>query len=107
MGELAADFAPAHPSGDESNGGQQPREVVTRVRDYMKANKLSQCQISQATQISQAVISQWREIISIQTSILVLCERLNISLILLDLCFLSVRTPNERTIVAGYDTSTY
>lgn len=97
----------AQGSGDESNGGQQPREVVTRVRDYMKANKLSQCQISQATQISQAVISQWREIISIQTSILVLCERLNINLILLDLCFLSVRTPNERTIVAGYDTSTY
>jgi len=46
-------------SADDSSGGQQPREVVTRVRDYMKANKLSQCQISQATQISQAVISQW------------------------------------------------
>ena len=49
------------PAADDSSGGQQPREVVTRVRDYMKANKLSQCQISQATQISQAVISQWRE----------------------------------------------
>lgn len=48
-------------AADDSSGGQQPREVVTRVREYMKANKLSQCQISQATQISQAVISQWRE----------------------------------------------
>jgi len=48
-----------HSPADDSNGGQQPREVVTRVRDYMKVNKLSQCQISQATQISQAVISQW------------------------------------------------
>jgi len=29
-------------SGDDGAGGQQPREVVIRVRDYMRANKLSQ-----------------------------------------------------------------
>eukprot|EP01050_Picozoa_sp_SAG11_P003821 SAG11_NODE_226_length_12046_cov_14.694568_4_plen_252_part_00 len=35
------------------------RRLVCKVRDFMRRNKLSQCQVSQITQISQAVISQW------------------------------------------------
>jgi len=43
----------------ESSQNEVPRQVVTRVKDFMHNHKLSQCQVSQKTQISQAVISQW------------------------------------------------